>query len=140
MADSGTKTRNKNIREKKRIHIRASTKQQQNNITPLPSFILAYKNEQKRNEHKTHTQHTHVPPAQKNARSRYKDKKRYKNKRDNLIRTSTKLQQNNIIPFPSFIFCIQEQTKKEMKNKTHTYSLRRRMADPVTKTRKETRI
>ncbi len=53
------------------------------------------------------------------------------------IRTSTKQQQNNIIPFPSFI------TNKTDGNKTHThtqtYGLCRRMADPGIKTRTEKR-
>ncbi len=49
------------------------------------------------------------------------------------IRTSTKQQQNNIIPFPSFITNKTKQKRNANKTHTHTqtYSLRRRMADPV---------
>ena len=60
------------------MNIRTSTKQQQNNIIPFPSFITN-NTEQKRNGNKTHT-HTHLPSAQKNMADPGKDKKRKKRK------------------------------------------------------------
>ncbi len=47
-----------------------------------------------------------------------------------IIGPQQKQQQNNIIPFPSFITNKTEQERNGNETQTQTYQLRRRMADP----------
>ncbi len=104
------------------INIRTSTKQQQNNIIPFPSFIIANKTEKKKMKIK-HTQ-THLPTAQKNGQSRLRQEKNKVTKQNIKYQYSdvNKQQQNNIIPFPSYIIANKTE-KKRNENQTHTNTL-----------------
>jgi hypothetical protein len=113
------------------MKIRTSTKQQQNNIIPFPSFITN-KTEQKWNGNKTHHTHTQTYSLRRRMADPGKDKNREKRKREHKKwRFGPQQNNNKITSYPSLLLL---QPKNWNRNKTHTntqtYSLRGGMADP----------